>query len=144
MNNKFIGLGFLTIILGLLTVGCSATTSDVQSTPTPAPTLHAVDPTAEGIDAPTKILELTPTMNERSDRDYSQYEIITLLPQDRIPAIDDPQFLSSDEADAEYAPDELILGVSFNGDSRAYSVSLLSRHEIVNDIVGGKPISVTW
>ena len=33
---------------------------------------------------------------------------------------------------------------SIEGDARAYSVPLLSRHEIVNDVVGGKPIAVTW
>lgn len=40
---------------------------------------------------------------------------------------------------------ELILGVEIEGDARAYSVPLLSRQEIVNDVVGvGKPIAVTW
>jgi hypothetical protein len=76
-----------------------------------------------------------------SDREY---EIITLLPFDAIPAINDPQFWSSSEADNEYDPDELVLGVEFDGDARAYSVPLLSRHEIVNDTVGGRKIAVTW
>lgn len=71
-------------------------------------------------------------------------DIVTLLPRDAIPAIDDPRFYSAAEADAEYAPDELVLGVSLNGDSRAYSTGLLSRHEIVNDTVGGQKIAVTW
>lgn len=75
---------------------------------------------------------------------YSDYEIVTLLPRDAIPAIDDPQFLSAAEADEYYAPDELILGVEFNGDARAYSVPLLSSHEIVNDTVGDRKIAVTW
>ena len=82
--------------------------------------------------------------NEVVDKDYSDLEIITLLPQDAIPAIDDPKFLSAKEADEEYSPDELILGVEYNGDARAYSISHLSRHEIVNDTVGGVKISVTW
>ena len=72
------------------------------------------------------------------------YEIVTLLPRDAIPAIDDPQFYTALEADQEYAPDELVLGVTLNGESRAYPTALLSRHEIVNDIVGGEPIAVTW
>lgn len=71
-------------------------------------------------------------------------EIVTLLPRDAIPAIDNPRFYSAAEADAEYAPDELVLGVSLNGESRAYSTALLSRHEIVNDTVGGRKIAVTW
>lgn len=74
----------------------------------------------------------------------SEYEIITLLPRDAIPAIDNPQFLTSQEAEEEYAPNELILGVEFDGDARAYSTSFLSSHEIVNDTVGGRKIAVTW
>lgn len=73
-----------------------------------------------------------------------EYQIVTLLPPDAIPAIDDPQFYGVDEADEEYHPEELILGVEIDGDTRAYSVSLLSRHEIVNDTVAGQPIAVTW
>ncbi len=83
-------------------------------------------------------------MNEIVDRDYSKYQIITLLPQDAIPAIDDPVFLSREEADDEYAPGELVIGVEFNGDARAYSINFLSRVEIVNDLVGGVKLSVTW
>ena len=36
------------------------------------------------------------------------------------------------------------VGVEYGGDSRAYPVPTLSRHEIVNDKVGGIPIAVTW
>lgn len=84
--------------------------------------------------------EATSSAGER----YSDYEILTALPRDAIPAIDDPKFVSVDEADESYGEDELILGVEFNGDARAYSVPLLSSHEIVNDMVGGVKIAVTW
>ena len=73
-----------------------------------------------------------------------QVELITLLGYDGIPAILDPQFVDANVADAWMEPDEQVLGVSINGDNRAYSVPLLSRHEIVNDVVGGQPIAVTW
>jgi len=72
------------------------------------------------------------------------YEIVELVPPDAIPAIDDPEFYSADEADSEYDPNEMVLGVSINGDTRAYSTSILDRHEIVNDEVGGRKIAVTW
>jgi hypothetical protein len=80
----------------------------------------------------------------QSERDYDELEIVTLLPRDGIPAIDDPKFLSADEADEEYAPDELVIGVNYEGDARAYSIPYLSGHEIVNDTVGGRKITVTW
>lgn len=73
-----------------------------------------------------------------------EYNIVTLLPRDAIPAIDSPRFYSAAEADAEYDPDELVLGVSINGESKAYSTFLLDGHEIVNDSVGGRKIAVTW
>ncbi len=73
-----------------------------------------------------------------------EYDIVTLLPKDAIPSIDRPRFYSAQEADAEYDGDEVVIGVEINGDARAYSVSLLSSHEIVNDNVGGRPIAVTW
>jgi hypothetical protein len=81
------------------------------------------------------------TTPETQERDL---EIITLLPRDGIPAIDDPTFLTPGEADEEYAPEELVIGVEFNEDARAYSIPFLSGHEIVNDTVGGVQIAVTW
>ena len=71
-------------------------------------------------------------------------EIVTLLGFDAIPAILDPEFVSVKEADEWMDSDELVLGLSINGDSRAYSVPMLSSHEIVNDTVGGRKIAVTW
>ena len=71
-------------------------------------------------------------------------EIVTLLGFDAIPAILDPEFVSVDEADDWMDSDELVLGLSIDGDSRAYSVPMLSSHEIVNDTVGGRKIAVTW
>ena len=70
--------------------------------------------------------------------------IVTILARDGIPAILDPVFDPRIEAMAQMAPSERVIGVSINGDHRAYPLNLLSRHEIVNDTVGGKPIAVTW
>ncbi|NJN84843.1 MAG: DUF3179 domain-containing protein [Caldilineaceae bacterium] len=72
------------------------------------------------------------------------YQIVSLLPRDAIPAIDNPRFVEGAEADEQYHEDEVVLGVAINDDVRAYSVPFLSGHEIVNDVVGGEPIAVTW
>ena len=71
-------------------------------------------------------------------------DIVTLLEFDAIKAIDNPEFLSPEELGDTYRPNEKVIGVSIDGDSRAYSVPMLSRHEIVNDTVGGVKIAVTW
>jgi hypothetical protein len=39
---------------------------------------------------------------------------------------------------------ELVIGVEINCESRAYPVGPLNRREMVNDVVGGVPILVTW
>lgn len=70
--------------------------------------------------------------------------MVTFLGFDGIPAILDPLFVSAGEANEWMEPDEQVLGLTINGDTRAYSVRMLSRHEIVNDVVGGVPVAVTW
>jgi hypothetical protein len=107
-------------------------------TDTAAPVATRVEPT----DPPAPTASTEPLTTEPAAG--SEYEIVTLLSPDAIPSIDDPQFYSGDEADAEYGPTELVLGVEQGGEAKAYSISLLSRHEIVNDSIGGKPIAVTW
>ena len=72
------------------------------------------------------------------------FEIVTLLVFDSIPAILDPGFVGAVEADEWMDSYEPVLGVSLNGDHRAYPVRMLSRHEIVNDVVGELPVAVTW
>lgn len=76
-------------------------------------------------------------------RPERELEIVSILPFDAIPAILNPRFDTPDEA-RDYRPDEPVLGVSINGESRAYSIPFLSGREVVNDVVGGVPIAVTW
>ena len=71
-------------------------------------------------------------------------QIITILGKDGIPSIDNPRFLEGEEADNQMLETERVIGVSINGDHRAYSLNMLSRHEIVNDTVGDVPVAVTW
>ncbi len=70
------------------------------------------------------------------------YRLREQLRRNDIPAIDNPTFHSANAS--PYPPEHLVIGVEINGDARAYSVPLLSRHEIVNDEIGGVPVAVTW
>ncbi|GAB4417548.1 MAG: DUF3179 domain-containing protein [Anaerolineales bacterium] len=65
---------------------------------------------------------------------------------DDIPAIfaSDELFLDARAGSREWPPDELVIGLAINGQARAYPIRLLSLHEIVNDVVGGQPVAVTW
>ena len=73
-----------------------------------------------------------------------ELEIVRLLGKDAIPAILNPEFVPASEASNWMKPDEAVLGISLGGEHRAYPVTMLSRHEIVNDVVGGEPVAVTW
>ena len=66
----------------------------------------------------------------------------TLIPRDSIRPIYEPTFISPAEAGLLEA--DLVIGLSLNGDSRAYPVHILRRREMVNDVVGGVPILATW
>ena len=73
--------------------------------------------------------------------DGKTYTIRQLLQRDGIRPIYKPEFSANPDA---YADDELVMGVEIKGDARAYSVSFLNRREMVNDVVGGTPVLVTW
>ena len=93
---------------------------------------------------PTEKISLPAGPQRVSDSSGREVEFITLLGFDSIPAILDPVLVSEREATEWMDGDEQVLGLSIDGDSRAYPIKMLSRHEIVNDVVGGKPVAVTW
>ena len=64
-------------------------------------------------------------------------------PPDGIPPIDEPRFHEAREVDF-LADAEPVLAVEVEGESRAYPVQIMIWHEIVNDVVGGVPVAVTY
>ena len=65
-------------------------------------------------------------------------------PPDGIPPIDDPQFISVQDADEWLNDPEPVLVVDVDGDVRAYPIQIMMWHEIVNDTVGDLPLAVTY
>ena len=63
--------------------------------------------------------------------------------RDGIPSLDYPAFIVARNADYLNEEDR-ILGIEVNGVARAYPIRILNYHEIVNDIVGGEAIVVTY
>ena len=57
--------------------------------------------------------------------------------------LDNPEFLAADE-DQFFGDDELVLGVEWAGEFRAYPVRMLRYHHIINDTAGGVPLLVTY
>ena len=65
-------------------------------------------------------------------------------PRDGIPPIDQPRFAAVHEAPGYLVGDEPVLVLRRGDEQRAYPLSILILHEIVNDVVGGEPVAVTY
>ena len=65
-------------------------------------------------------------------------------PKDGIPAINNPRFVSIAEADSWLRPLEPVVLLEINGEAKAYPIQILTWHEIVNDVLGGEPVTVTF
>jgi hypothetical protein len=65
-------------------------------------------------------------------------------PPDGIPPLDDPVFESVANADEWLEPRDPVQVFELGDDARAYPLAILTFHEIVNDVVGGEPVVVTY
>jgi hypothetical protein len=65
-------------------------------------------------------------------------------PRDGIPSIDEPTFISPEEAAAWLAGNEPVIALEIESEARAYPLQILTWHEIVNDTVGDVPVAVTF
>ena len=74
------------------------------------------------------------------------------IPKDGRPALLNPATMTTKEADAlnrgghgKYlVSTDPVIGVSLNGESRAYPIRVMNWHEIANDLLGKQPIAVTY
>ena len=65
------------------------------------------------------------------------------VPRDGIPPIDNPRFQPVGSV-VHLSPNSPLVAVNVAGDARAYPLEVLTRHEIVNDVVGEIPVAVTF
>lgn len=65
-------------------------------------------------------------------------------PKDGIPSIDKPRFVTVAEADRWIKDNELVLAIIYRGIKRVYPLQILVWHEIVNDVINGGPVLVTY
>lgn len=70
--------------------------------------------------------------------------LVEVLSPDRIPSIDDPKFVAPEEASRWLADREPVVALTLGGEARAYPAQILTWHEIVNDVVAGKAVAVTY
>ncbi len=65
-------------------------------------------------------------------------------PKDGIPAIRNPKYISRAEADKVLRDSDIIFGVDINGAVKAIPRNILNWHEIVDDIIGGAKVAITF
>ena len=65
-------------------------------------------------------------------------------PKDGIPAIDDPQFVSQEDAAVWLADQEPVVLLRIGDIARIYPLQILTHHEIANDEFAGIPVTVTF
>ncbi len=84
----------------------------------------------------------------KTDFDDISIDLNTILPggppRDGIPAIDNPKFVSIEDSFEWLGDQEPVVSFFDADDARAYPLQVLMYHEIVNDTVNGKPVSVTF
>ena len=66
------------------------------------------------------------------------------VPRDGIPPIDDPRFVSVEDADEWLEEKEPVIALEIEGEAKAYPLQILTWHEIANDTLAGVPVSVTF
>ena len=65
-------------------------------------------------------------------------------PKDGIPSIDNPKFVSVEEADKWIQDNELVLAIIYKDVKRVYPLQIMVWHEIVNEFIAGDPILITY
>lgn len=65
------------------------------------------------------------------------------LDHDLFLAADEPRTVPAEEA-TFLKPDDEVLGLVVAGRARAYAVTMLAYHHVVNDVIEGIPVAVTY
>lgn len=63
--------------------------------------------------------------------------------KDGIPSLDNPTLIAADQA-SYMRGDDLVFGVSINGDTRAYPLRIMGWHEMFNEVIGGVPVALAY
>ncbi len=78
----------------------------------------------------------------RADLDLDRWAFALFI--DAIPAISRPRTTTVAETDTWLQLDDLVLSLNYRGHARAYPIRILDAHEIVNDLIEGDPLLVTY
>ncbi len=66
-----------------------------------------------------------------------------VVPKDAIPALMWPEHVDVTKA-SFLRGDDRVVTVQFGGEAVAFPTRILDHHEVVNDVIGGRPVVVTY
>jgi hypothetical protein len=101
-----------------------------------------------GVSSPSRPERLNESRRDRGELPSGPATVDTDLivsggpPPDGIPPIDEPKFFAA--AAVQLAAQEPVISVEVGDETKAYPVRILMWHEIVNDRIGGEPVTVTY
>ena len=97
---------------------------------------------------PPKVETSSPTLSDKSlDEKLSEFTKNIISggpPPDGIPPIENPKFVSVKDADDFLNNNDIVFGIVYGNEIKAYPQKILVWHEIVNDEFNGEKISVTY
>jgi hypothetical protein len=148
-----LGMRFIALIVlaGILLTACgSALDSDGQLEPSAGDSAAGIDPSQPLADPTLPESEVgedpveppDPALLNRRVEDFDAYLPPRLIGPDGIRPVYDPRFVTA--GDAPLNDDELVIGISIEGEAKAYPITVLRFREMVNDELGELPILVTW
>lgn len=120
----------------------STVTTPSADAPSPAPTSAKLTPPAT---APNPADLRLPTLTPSPATSTAVSGDVSLSYSRRTPFVplDNPAVISAKDA-AFLEPDDRVLGVTVNGESRAYPLNMMTFHHIANDTIDGRPILITF
>lgn len=64
--------------------------------------------------------------------------------RDAFPVLFNPAMGTVEEGDRFIRPNDWVIGIALDGEAKAYPVTVMGFHELINDVVAGNPITVCW
>ncbi len=140
MDKQLFGLAALLIALAACATAVPIERTEEVETPFDEIESLAIPTTETAVTAPANIPDQF-AINRRII-DEEDYRLSGMIPFDGIPPVYDPIFVAAQ--DSPLTDDELVMGVAWGGEAKAYPISVMRHREMVNDELGGIPTLVTW
>ena len=116
--------------------------TEIPVSPTTTQNLRGSATATSEISQPVAEPTVSPKPDPANPADIPDY--FPSIPFDGILPIYNPQFGTVNEVATLMFDDELVMGVAWGGEAKAYPVTVLRFREIVNDELAGIPTLVSW